>query len=64
MSKRVAAKKSRWLAWVFFHGAGAGPDYSFLLPRNAQQASKATTQVTEATMANLGRKLVITRAWL
>ena len=33
MPKRVAAKKSRRLAWVFFHGAGAGPDYSFLLPR-------------------------------
>ena len=32
MHKRVAAKKSRRLAWVFFHGAGAGPNYSFQLP--------------------------------
>ena len=32
MLKRVAAKKNRWLAWGFFHGAGAGPDYSFQLP--------------------------------
>ena len=28
----VAAKKRRWLAWVFFHGAGAGPNYSFQFP--------------------------------
>ena len=32
MSKRVAAQTSRRFAWVFFHGAGAGPNHSFQLP--------------------------------